>query len=101
MRVLLLGGTRFVGRHVARLLLDGGAEVTLLQRGITGDPIPGATVVTGDRSQPDGLDGLGDERFDAVLDLSAYFSDWTLAAADALAELEHRVLGVPDPPLNL
>jgi nucleoside-diphosphate-sugar epimerase len=85
MRVLILGGTRFVGRHVARLLVEGGAEVTLLHRGVTGDPVPGTTSVTGDRSQPDGLDGLGDARFDAVLDLSAYFSDWTRAAAAALA----------------
>ena len=28
--------------------------------------------------------GLADERFDAVVDLSAYFSDWTRAALDAL-----------------
>jgi nucleoside-diphosphate-sugar epimerase len=84
-RVLLLGGTRFVGRHVARLLLDAGAEVTLLARGQTGEPIPGAALVLGDRSMPDGLAGLGDRRFDSVLDLSGYFSDWTRTAADALA----------------
>jgi nucleoside-diphosphate-sugar epimerase len=84
MRVLILGGTRFVGRHLARLLLAGGAEVTLLHRGVTGDPIPGATAISGDRSQPDGLAGLGEQRFDAVVDMSAYFSDWTRAAADGL-----------------
>ncbi len=84
MRVLILGGTRFVGRHVARLLLAAGAEVTLLHRGVTGDPIPGATAISGDRSQPDGLAGLGDRRFDAVVDMSAYFSEWTRAAADGL-----------------
>jgi 2'-hydroxyisoflavone reductase len=84
MKILILGGTRFVGRHVARLLLDGGAEVTLLHRGETGEPIPGTTTVIGDRSRPDGLAGLGDARFDAVVDMSAYFSDWTRAAADEL-----------------
>jgi nucleoside-diphosphate-sugar epimerase len=84
-RVLLLGGTRFVGRLVARLLLDAGAEVTLLARGQTGEPIPGAGMVLGDRSQPDGLAGLGERRFDAVLDLSAYFAEWTRAAAETLA----------------
>jgi nucleoside-diphosphate-sugar epimerase len=84
MRVLILGGTRFVGRHVARLLLAGGAEVTLLHRGITGEPISGATAISGDRSQPDGLAGLGERRFDAVVDMSAYFSDWTRVAADGL-----------------
>ena len=84
MRVLILGGTRFVGRHVARLLLDAGAEVTLLHRGVTGDAIPGATAVIGDRSEQDGLAGLGDARFDTVVDMSAYFSEWTRAAAQAL-----------------
>ena len=41
MRVLILGGTRFVGRHVARCCVERGAEVTLLHRGVTGEPIAG------------------------------------------------------------
>ena len=86
MRVLILGGTRFVGRHVAQMLLDGGSEVTVLHRGVTGDAPPGTKTVIGDRSQADGLAGLGDGRYDAVLDLSAYFSDWTRAAAEALTD---------------
>jgi nucleoside-diphosphate-sugar epimerase len=85
MKVLILGGTRFVGRHVARLLLEQGATVTLLHRGVTGEAIPGTRHVLGDRSQADGLAGLGDERFDSVVDMSAYFSDWTKAATDQLA----------------
>jgi len=84
MRVLILGGTRFVGRHVARQLLVRGAEVTLLHRGLTADSIPGTTTVIGDRSQPDALAALGEARFDAVVDMSAYFSEWTRAAAVAL-----------------
>jgi nucleoside-diphosphate-sugar epimerase len=85
MKVLILGGTRFVGLRVTRLLLDAGASVSVLHRGVTGSPIPGASVVIGDRSAPDGLAGLGKARFDAVLDMSAYFSEWTRAAAEALA----------------
>src|SRR4051812_11857798 len=85
MKVLILGGTRFVGRYVAQRLLDGGADVTLLHRGMTGLSLAGTKTVIGDRSAPDGLDGLGESRFDAVLDMSAYFSDWTRAAADRLA----------------
>ena len=85
MKVLILGGTRFVGRLVARRLLDAGASVTLLHRGVTADGVAGARSVTGDRSQPDGLAGLGQERCDAVIDMSAYFSEWTAAAAQALA----------------
>ena len=86
MRVLILGGTRFVGRHVARLLVAAGAEVTVLHRGVTGEAPAGTISVVGDRSEPDGLAAIGDARFDAVLDLSAYFSDWTRSAAEALAD---------------
>jgi nucleoside-diphosphate-sugar epimerase len=84
MRVLILGGTRFVGRQLVRQLLERGAELTLLHRGVTGASAEQTTTVLGDRSQPDGLAGLGSARFDAVVDISAYFSDWTRAAADAL-----------------
>ncbi len=37
MRVLILGGTRFVGRLVARAFVAAGADVTLLHRGVTAD----------------------------------------------------------------
>jgi nucleoside-diphosphate-sugar epimerase len=85
MKLLILGGTRFVGIHVARAFVEAGADVTLLHRGVTTTSIPGARFVIGDRSRPDGLAGLGSERFDAVLDMSAYFADWTRAAAEVLA----------------
>jgi nucleoside-diphosphate-sugar epimerase len=85
MKVLILGGTRFVGRHVAQQLVDRGAQVTLLHRGVTGEGIPGTVSVSGDRSQADGLAALGTQRFDAVVDMSAYFSEWTRTAAETLA----------------
>jgi nucleoside-diphosphate-sugar epimerase len=85
MKVLILGGTRFVGRHVAQLLVERGDEVTLLHRGVTGAAIDGTTTLIGDRSVPEGLAVLENRRFDAVLDMSAYFSAWTQAAIEALA----------------
>ena len=84
MKVLILGGTRFIGPRLAEALLRAGASVTVLHRGETGQPVPGTRDVAGDRSLPDGLSGLGTERFDVVVDLSAYFSDWTQAAVSAL-----------------
>jgi nucleoside-diphosphate-sugar epimerase len=83
-RVLILGGTRFVGRHVVTLLLERGDAVTLLHRGVTGESMPGTATVVGDRSKPDALAGLGEARFDAVVDMSAYFSEWTRAAVETL-----------------
>ncbi len=50
MRVLIIGGTAFVGRHITQAALDGGHEVTLFHRGRTGtDLFAHATHVFGDR----------------------------------------------------
>jgi len=38
-RVLIVGGTRFIGAHVARRLFEDGAEVTVVHRGTTDNPI--------------------------------------------------------------
>ncbi|MEJ0025203.1 MAG: NAD-dependent epimerase/dehydratase family protein [Rhizomicrobium sp.] len=38
-RVLIVGGTRFIGAHVARRLFDAGAAVTVFHRGTTDNPI--------------------------------------------------------------
>ena len=38
-RVLILGGTRFIGAHVARRMFDAGADVTVFHRGTTDNPI--------------------------------------------------------------
>jgi 2'-hydroxyisoflavone reductase len=84
-RVLLLGGTRFVGRIVARLLVDAGCHVTVLHRGIAGEAPVGTVSVIADRAQADGLAGVRDSRFDVVVDLSSYASEWTRAAVDAFA----------------
>jgi 2'-hydroxyisoflavone reductase len=69
--LLLLGGTRFLGRHLAEAALAAGHRVTLLHRGRTGaDLFPEATHVLADRDG--GLDALDGRRFDAVADLCGY-----------------------------
>lgn len=57
MRLLVLGGTEFVGRAVVDAALGRGWEVTVLNRGLRPAPA-GARTVRGDRSVPGGLDGL-------------------------------------------
>ncbi len=72
MRILILGGTSFAGRHLAALALEHGHELTLFNRGLTGPELfPEAERITGDRAG--GLDGLRGRRFDAVVDTSGYF----------------------------
>ncbi|HJD85250.1 NAD-dependent epimerase/dehydratase family protein [Kitasatospora aureofaciens] len=80
MRLLLLGGTKFVGRAVAEEAVARGWEVTALNRGT--QPAPeGVRVLLGDRTAEDGLAALGTGEWDAVVDTWS----WAPAAVRASA----------------
>ncbi|NMO53193.1 NAD-dependent epimerase/dehydratase family protein [Actinoplanes sp. TBRC 11911] len=71
MHLLVLGGTRFVGRAVVDRALDAGAEVTLFNRGRTAPGLyPHVETVLGDRTAD--LSALAGRHFDAVIDCAAY-----------------------------
>ena len=55
MRLLVLGGTHFLGRHVATAALDRGHDVATFTRGVSGAPPEGARALHGDRDDPDAL----------------------------------------------
>ncbi|MFF7276098.1 NAD-dependent epimerase/dehydratase family protein [Streptomyces griseorubiginosus] len=59
MRLLLLGGTEFVGRAVAEAALAQGWDVTVFHRGRHA-PGPGVRSLHGDRTAPDGLTALAE-----------------------------------------
>jgi 2'-hydroxyisoflavone reductase len=83
MRILIIGGTAFVGRHIAQAALDGGHDVTLFHRGKTGSGLfPQATHLTGDRDQD--LTALAEGSWDATLDICAYFPRQVRSLAEAL-----------------
>ncbi|RII17098.1 NAD dependent epimerase/dehydratase family protein [Streptomyces sp. YIM 130001] len=67
MRLLILGGTEFVGRAVAEAATTRGHDVTVFHRG-RHDPPSGVTALHGDRLSPDGLAALTDGEWDAVVD---------------------------------
>ncbi len=69
MRILVLGGTVFLGRAVARQAVAAGHDVTCAARGSSGEPVDGVQFVRVDRDEPDGLDGL-DGEFDAMVDVA-------------------------------
>jgi len=72
MRILIIGGTAFVGRHITRAALAAGHEVTLFNRGRTGPHLfPQATNLVGDRDSD--LSALADGEWDATIDVCAYF----------------------------
>ncbi len=84
MRLLLLGGPRFVGRAVIDVALDRDHEVTLFNRGTTGaDLYPELERIAGDRDG--GLDGLRGREWDAVVDTSGYVPRIVRASASLLA----------------
>ena len=86
MRILVVGGTRFIGRHVVQQALDRGHEVTLFHRGRTGGELfAGDDRVqrrTGDRNTD--LSALADGEWDATVDTCAYLPRQVHSLADAL-----------------
>ena len=88
MRILMLGGTGFVGRHITEAALDAGHDVTIFNRGQTNsDLFPQATRLTGDRSTGD-LESLRGGEWAAVVDVNAYIPR---VVREAVAALDGRV----------
>ncbi|WP_416392989.1 MULTISPECIES: NAD-dependent epimerase/dehydratase family protein [unclassified Curtobacterium] len=84
MRVLVLGGTGWLGRAIVRALLATGADVTCLARGETGTVPDGARLVRADRRAPGAYDDVRGA-WDEVVELS-WDPDLVGPALDALAD---------------
>ncbi len=88
MRILILGGTVFLGRHVVDAGRVAGHDVTLFHRGRSNPGLfPELEHVLGDRDG--GLDALGDRTFDAVIDTSGYVPRIVGASARRFADCGH------------
>ena len=84
MKLLVLGGTKFLGRHVVEAALGRGDEVTMFNRGrLNPELFPEAERLRGDRDG--GLDALRGGRWDAVVDTSGYVPRVVRASAELLA----------------
>ncbi|MEO8541394.1 MAG: NAD-dependent epimerase/dehydratase family protein, partial [bacterium] len=84
MRILIFGGTNFLGRHTAAAALERGHEVTLFHRGQTNPGLfPAAEEILGDREHD--LDRLAGREWDAVIDVPGYVPRIVGASARALA----------------
>lgn len=85
MKLLILGGTMFLGRHLVDAGLAAGHEVSIFTRGLHGgEDVPeGVERLTGDR---DGrLDALVGRSWDAVVDTSGFVPRVVRASAELLA----------------
>jgi 2'-hydroxyisoflavone reductase len=88
MRILVLGGTLFLGRHVVDSALEGGHEVTLFNRGQTRpDLFPDIEKLRGDRDGQ--LGALAGRDFDAVVDTSGRVPRLVSETLDALGAIGH------------
>src|SRR5579883_1851409 len=69
MRILMMGGTRFIGVYLTRILVEQGHEVVLFNRGKKPAPVEGIQQIHGDRTNPTDLkENLAGESFDAIFD---------------------------------
>lgn len=89
MKLLILGGTVFLGRHLVESALARGHEVTIFTRGQRNpDLFPEVEKLRGDRLVS--LEPLKGRRWDAAIDTSAYIPRAVKASAGLLADaVEH------------
>lgn len=69
MRILIMGGTRFIGVYLTKILVEQGHDVVLFNRGKKPAPVEGIQQIHGDRTDASQLkDKLSQEQFDAIFD---------------------------------
>jgi 2'-hydroxyisoflavone reductase len=85
MRILIIGGTHFLGRHLVDAALARGHEVTLFNRGKSNPGLfPQLETIIGDREKD--VDKLKDRIWEAVIDVAGYVPRIVRLSAETLKE---------------
>jgi 2'-hydroxyisoflavone reductase len=86
MKILIIGGTKFLGRHLVKAGLAENHEITLFNRGrkYSDEQIEAVEQIHGDRNSD--LDKLMNRRFDAVIDTCGYLPQTVEASAGFLRD---------------
>ena len=93
MKILIIGGTRFVGRHLVDTALSRGHTLTLFNRGQSNpDLYPQVETIRGDREKD--LEKLSGQRWEAVIDTCGYLPRLVNLSAQAL---DASAFGAPPP----
>jgi len=93
MKILVMGGTRFVGKPLVEQLLAEGHTLTLFTRG--NQPIPaGVEHLQGDRTSAEGLAALNGRSFDVIVDSSGRSLDDSRAVIEQTGAPSHRFVYV-------
>lgn len=73
MKLLIIGGSQFLGRHIVNVAMDKGHEVTLFNRGKTNPNLhKNVEVIRGDREVQRDVEKLKEGKWDAVIDTCGY-----------------------------
>jgi 2'-hydroxyisoflavone reductase len=91
-RLLILGGTGFIGPHMVRYAVERGHEVTIFTRGRTQADLPDVEHLIGDRN--DDLKSLEGRTWDVVLDNNSRDYRWTRLSAGLLKDSAEHYLFV-------
>jgi nucleoside-diphosphate-sugar epimerase len=93
LKVLIFGGTGFIGPHFVRELRDGGHKLTLFNRGKRNPGLfPDVETLLGDRNEASSVDLLRGREWDVVVDDSGYFPRQVRASVDALKDhVQHYI----------
>jgi 2'-hydroxyisoflavone reductase len=99
LRILILGGTSFLGPNLVRYATERGHAITTFTRGrrepgLFEESFARVEQLTGDRDQADGLAALRGRRWDAVIDTSGHNARWTRESATLLRGSVGRYLYV-------
>jgi 2'-hydroxyisoflavone reductase len=94
MQILVLGGTRFIGKHIVHALLAEGHRVTILTRGQAPDDLPeGIQRLRGDRNLgAHGCRALQNGHWDACVDISGYTPQQVRPAVETLRSRANHYL---------
>jgi 2'-hydroxyisoflavone reductase len=85
MRILFIGGTRFVGRHLVEAALARNHEVTLFHRGQSNPGLfPQVSTILGDREKD--IEKLNGHFWEAVIDTSGYLPRLVRLSANELKD---------------
>src|SRR5262245_42213646 len=96
MKILILGGTQFIGRHIVEVLLSAGHTVSILNRGKLHDELPAQVErLRGDRDEgAQALQVLAGRTWDACVDVSGYTPRQVRPSAEMLCRNVKRYLFV-------
>ena len=99
LRVLILGGTSFLGPHLVHILTGRGHAVSIFTRGrrkpdLFEEDFTHVEHLVGDRERPDGYAALEGKTWDAVIETSGQRHTWTRASVALLANAVDQYLYV-------